>query len=515
MPQAYKDVRIRNPAIDGAYLPSYPKRRSHRIFYVVGLLLISTSTLLIWLTFPGIGIERFDMPLGVATLILALTLIFAVELIRKDEEVEKRLRSELLVSRDEGKEIESELHTLEMGYRDLFNNNPVPMWIFDLQTLRFLAVNNSAVASYGYSRDELLRMTIRDLRDESENKGLDAHLASPHPELATAGIWRHRKKDGTMIEVDVVSHALKWHGRRSRLVAANDVTKRMRAERDLREMNASLESKVRERTERLNRRTRQLRRRKRELEEVNRELELFSYSASHDLKTPLFVINTFTEILLKNPGLKFDEESRGHLTKIESSCQWMASLIDSLLRFAHVAQQRPQRQDVDLSALAEEVASAYRIKEPSQPVALHIQPGMVVDADLKLMRVVLENLIGNAWKFTAKTPHPRIEVGMESHGGEEIMYVKDNGAGFDMQQADKLFRTFQRLHGESEFTGHGIGLSTVQRVVQRHGGRIWAEAEVGKGAMFSFTLGPKAERHPAPPPAIRVQHHSGREAPMS
>ena len=176
-------------------------------------------------------------------------------------------------------------------------------------------------------------------------------------------------------------------------------------------------------------------------------------------------------------------------SKIEAGCLWMTSLIDSLLKLADVSQQMPKRQALDLSTLAKEVAAAYRIKEPDREMDLLIHPGIMVKADYRLLRIALENLVSNAWKFTAKTPHAKIEIGILEHESGEAIYVRDNGAGFDMGEAGKLFRTFERLHADSEFIGHGIGLSTVERIIKRHGGRIWAEAEVGKGATFFFTLG--------------------------
>jgi signal transduction histidine kinase len=231
-----------------------------------------------------------------------------------------------------------------------------------------------------------------------------------------------------------------------------------------------------------------------ELEATNRELEAFSYSVSHDLRAPLRSIDGFSQILVEDYADEIDEEGRDYLTRVRSASQRMGTLIDDILGLSRVTRGSMERKRLDLGALAEEVAEELREARPERKVEFSAQKGLEVWGDPKLLRVALVNLIGNAWKFTAKKPEARVEFGLSenlSHRGRvPVYYVRDNGAGFDEAYSAKLFGAFQRLHRADEFEGTGIGLATVQRVVHRHGGRIWAEGEVGRGATFYFTLRP-------------------------
>jgi PAS domain S-box-containing protein len=223
-------------------------------------------------------------------------------------------------------------------------------------------------------------------------------------------------------------------------------------------------------------------------EAASRELETFSYSVAHDLRAPLRGMNGFAQILLEDYGEKLDAEGLDCLRVIQENAQKMGNLIDALLSLSRVTRSdwRPQR--IDLSALVRTIAAENAETEPQRKVTVVVQDHLSADVDLHLMRALLENLIGNAWKFTAHTPAARIEFGAVEKKGTPTLFLKDNGAGFDMAHADKLFAPFQRLHAVAEFPGTGIGLATVQRVVNRHGGRIWAEGKVGEGAAFYFVL---------------------------
>jgi signal transduction histidine kinase len=231
-----------------------------------------------------------------------------------------------------------------------------------------------------------------------------------------------------------------------------------------------------------------------ELERKNRELEAFSYSVSHDLRAPLRSIDGFSQVLLEDQFDRLDADGQRHLQQVRKSAQRMGELIDDLLELSRVGRAELHRAEVDLSALAREVASELQRREPERALELVIQPGLHADADARLLRIVFENLLGNAWKFTRKVPSARIEVGRAGNGAGAALFVRDNGAGFAMSYADKLFRPFQRLHTEAEFPGTGIGLATIQRIIDRHGGRAWAEGEVGRGAAFYFTLSPGSHR---------------------
>jgi signal transduction histidine kinase len=224
------------------------------------------------------------------------------------------------------------------------------------------------------------------------------------------------------------------------------------------------------------------------LESANKELEAFCYSVSHDLRTPLRSIDGFSQALLEDYGEKMDAPGKEYLTRMRSASQRMAQLIDDLLGLSRMTRNKMQVGDVNLSGVASAVASEIKQRQPERQAEFAIAPGVMVKGDAKLLRIALENLLGNAWKFTAKQPQARIEFGVTQHEGKPAYFVRDNGAGFDMTYADKLFGAFQRLHQANEFEGTGIGLATVQRIIHRHGGKVWAEGAVGQGATFYFTL---------------------------
>jgi light-regulated signal transduction histidine kinase (bacteriophytochrome) len=233
----------------------------------------------------------------------------------------------------------------------------------------------------------------------------------------------------------------------------------------------------------------QLARQRDALDLVNRELESFSYSVSHDLRAPLRSIDGFCEALLEDCADALDETGRRYLRHVREAVQQMAQLIDDLLRLARVARAEITHADVDLSAIARQIGSRLKAEAPQRQVEMIVQDGVHGIGDARLIAVLLENLIGNAWKFTSKRDNARIEFGVSDADGQSAYFIRDDGAGFDMTYASKLFGTFQRLHSAKEFEGTGIGLATVQRIVQRHAGKVWAEGEVGRGAVFFFTLG--------------------------
>ncbi len=243
---------------------------------------------------------------------------------------------------------------------------------------------------------------------------------------------------------------------------------------EVRSMNEQLERRVAERT--------------RQLEAANRELESFAYAVSHDLRAPLRSLSGFSQILLDSAADQLDEGSRKHLHRIQEAGQKMAALIDDLLKLSRLSRSEFNPRPTNLSQLAAEAAAAVRERNADRVIRLEIQPDLVATADARLLRIAFENLLDNAWKYTAKTSDARVQVGAENQAGQMVYYVRDNGVGFDMAYAPKLFVPFQRLHTEAQFAGTGIGLVTVQRIIARHGGRIWAQAQPDHGATFYFTL---------------------------
>jgi signal transduction histidine kinase len=247
---------------------------------------------------------------------------------------------------------------------------------------------------------------------------------------------------------------------------------------ELRDLNSGLERRVEQRT--------------RELELSNQELEAFSYSVSHDLRAPLRTIDGFSLALLEDFSEKLDEQGRDYISRVRAGVQRMGTLIDALLQLSRVTRTELQREDVNLSQLATLVFNELQASDPSRTVAFTAAPEVFVNGDSRLLRIALENLLGNAWKFTSRTPDAKIEFASEPGRGEfagkTVYLIHDNGAGFDMQYVDRLFTAFQRLHGDREFKGSGIGLATVSRIIRRHQGSIWATGEIGSGATFFFTL---------------------------
>jgi signal transduction histidine kinase len=261
----------------------------------------------------------------------------------------------------------------------------------------------------------------------------------------------------------------------SRMIGVvQDISLRKRAEDNLREMNGELERMVAERTA--------------DLRNSMAEIDAFSYSVAHDLRAPVRAIVAFSQILVEEHADQLDEDGRHFLERVRHSGERMAQLIDSLLSLAHLSRTSLHLDVVDLSTMAQESMAQLRDTDPGRNVEFFFEPALSVRADRGMMRIVLDNLLRNAWKFTSKHPSARIEFGMRMVDGRSAYFVSDDGAGFDMAFVSHLFGPFQRLHREDEFTGTGIGLTTVQRILRRHGGRIWAEAGVEKGAVFYFTL---------------------------
>jgi PAS domain S-box-containing protein len=498
------------------------------------------------------------------------------------------------------------LRKSEDSYRRLFASNPHPMWVCDAETLCFLDVNDMAVEHYGYSRDEFLAMTIRDIRPATGLPASVDDVSQVAPLVELSGVWKHRKKDGTIIDVEVCSHELRLDGREARAVLAHDVTERLRAQQNLRAseglfrgmaetmphivwtarpgggfeylnqrwfeytgltledtqrdgwelvlhaddredtierrnhafqtgdsyevayrlkrardgayrwhigraaplrrddgtivmwvgtstdiddarraadalktLNAELEERVRTRTA--------------DLEAANQELESFSYSVSHDLRAPLRHVQGYVEMLTKATAGQLADKSLRYLKTITNATVEMGDLIDDLLAFSRIGRVQLSQGRVSLDAVVRDSISRLEMETRDRNIVWKIDALPDAVGDPSLLKQVYANLLGNAVKYSRGRNPAQIEVGCAGEeAGRLILFVRDNGAGFEMQYAHKLFGVFQRLHRADEFEGTGIGLATVRRIISRHGGRAWAEGRLNEGATIFVTLQPAA-----------------------
>ncbi|MFO7448080.1 MAG: PAS domain S-box protein [Ignavibacteriaceae bacterium] len=513
------------------------------------------------------------------------------------QEHDKNLRDTNKLLADEiteRKKAEDILKESEERFRSLFENHPLPMWVYDPETLKFLEVNEAAVMKYNYSHDEFMNMRITDIRPSEDIPKLLENLKQIRLVREYSGPWHHRLKNGEIINVEIFSCKINYLRHNSVLVVVVDVTEQLEAERELKaseerfrttldnmmegcqiidfnwryiyinniaakqghyqtndfigktimEMYPGIENtefyevlktcmlkrtskkmtnefiypdgssgwfeldiepvpegvfilstditrekklndeltKHREHLEDL------VKERTTQLHAANKELEAFSYSVSHDLRAPLRHIDGFTGLLLKHTKNKLDEKGVHYLNMILDSVKQMGILIDELLIFSRMGRVEMRTTLTDLNKSVKEVISGYSIDIEGRNIEWKIETLPKVEADPSMIKLVFQNLIGNSLKYTRPREKVEIEIGRINKDSEVIIYVRDNGVGFDMRYIDKLFGVFQRLHHSDEFEGTGIGLANVHRIISRHGGKTWAEGKIGKGATFYFSL---------------------------
>lgn len=374
---------------------------------------------------------------------------------------------------------ETDLRESEERYRTLFELAPDAIIIIGLEgseSGRIVEANVAAAELHGYTRDELCSLRIYDLNTAETNKiAGDITAAIVAGEWVTAEVW-HLKKDGTRFPIEIHAGPVEIGGKKYIVGFDRDIT-----DRKITEENANMHH------ERIRQLNDELQRKAAELAAANSELETFNYSVSHDMRGPLARIAGYCQLLLDDDNT-LEPTVKEYITRIYESEIWLNEMIDALLRLAYVTRLELVSGTVDLSAVAELALKELSLAHPERCVRTCIEPGMVVTGDARLLKTAVINLLNNAWKYSSPKDDALIEFGVEQTGSGPMYYVRDNGVGFDMKDADKLFRVFSRLPDSDRFSGTGVGLATVQRIIARHGGMIWAEAEPGVGATFFFTL---------------------------
>lgn len=369
----------------------------------------------------------------------------------------------------------------ERRSQELFEANPNVMWVCDADSLRILAVNGAAVAFYDHPRDEFLSLSaLRLYADDSDTDLRESlpGLVPGSPARLQQRLCRHKKKDGRVLVVEVSGRPVEWNGARALLVTVANVTGRHVSDSALRNEKTELEARLKDRT--------------RELEEAYQELGAVTYAMSHDLQSPLHAVDGFAKTLSSQFAEALGEQGTHYLRRINASVSQMSRLIDDLRLLSRLSRMPMNVQDIDLAPICLSIIERLRQAEPGRYVELEIDPALHVRGDRGLLTTAMMALIGNAWKFTSKKPQGWIRVGMADvvaqQPGEQVVYVSDNGAGFDSQYAHKLFANFQRLHSSADFPGAGLGLAIVRRIAERHAGRVWAESINLAGATFYLGL---------------------------
>ena len=394
----------------------------------------------------------------VAVVVLALVTFRKVRLdLSKEKEAREQLNRNNRELTEEVRLQMSQLQASEEKYKTLFYKSPLPKWIYDQETLQFLEVNETAIEHYGYSQEEFQRMTIGDIRPPEDRERLqqDVEAGSAGTDTYRSGNWRHIKKNGEVILVEITAHPIEYEHRKARMVVVNDVTDLMKRAAELAASNA--------------------------------ELERFAYIASHDLQEPLRMVTSFLQLLQKKYGGQLDEKADQYIHYAVDGAERMKALIMDLLEYSKVGVGKESWAPVNMSTVISELEEVFREKIIALRARIEIGDLPAVWGDKVQLAQLFQNLVGNALKYHSGQP-PLIRIRAEEEAGHWQFEVRDNGIGIDPLFFDKIFIIFQRLNNKSDYSGTGIGLAICKKIVERHGGRIWVESVRGEGSVFYFTI---------------------------
>ena len=394
------------------------------------------------------------------------------------DNTERKKSEEKQALLDQQLSAEVRAHTQDLQrFRSAMDATGEAIFLIDAQTLRYIEVNATACKMLGYSRGELLQLGTRQISIISSSQLNETYQALIGGDDTGALLeTRLCRKDGTQVDVEINRQAQRYEGDWTIVSVVRDITDRKRAQNEILHLNSELEGRVLRRTA--------------QLQTVNEELAAFAYSVSHDLRSPLNTIDGFTNLLERALGTAVDDKAQHYFNRIRAGTRQMSDLIEGMLTLSKLSRTPLHLKTVDLSAICCQVRDELNERDPDRNARIRIQDGLVVHGDPALLLSAMNNLIGNAWKFTSRKDMAEIDVTCEVNpDGISVYAVKDNGAGFDMAHVDKLFGAFERLHSSADFAGTGVGLAIVQRIFSRHGGKIWARSVEKLGATFYFTLG--------------------------
>ncbi len=429
------------------------------------IIIAISYTAFVALLIPFGDIPAVNLVQSLAFMFMIFFFVIAITAARQQDQYE--IENQLT----ERRQAEEALRESEEKFSKAFRSSPDTIAITTLKDGKFIEINDSFTRITGYTREEVIGHSSAEISiwAKAEDRARMVQMLEEQGSVRNEE-FEFRMKNGEIRTWLFSAEPIEIGDEPCLISITTDITERKRAEEKLKQALSNLEQSSNQ------------------LAAINKELETFSYSVSHDLRAPLRSIDGFSQALLEDHLDKLDEQGKDYLNRLRAASQKMGELIDGLLKLSRLTRSDMHKQKVDLSALAEEITTRLQETQPERQVKVVIGRGLTASGDRQLLRALLENLLGNAWKFTGKCPQAKIEFGATQNGDKKAYFVRDNGAGFDMTYADKLFSAFQRLHETTEYPGTGIGLATVQRIINRHGGNIWAEGAVGKGATFYFTL---------------------------